>query len=148
MKVALGSDHAGLKLKTYLKEELQKQGHELIDCGTDSPNSVDYSDYAVKVCALVRAKEAEYGILVCGTGIGISIAANKQKGIRAALCVNEFMARMARQHNDANVLALGGMVIGKPLGLAIAETFLEEPFSGRERHIRRIAKMMALEEEC
>jgi ribose 5-phosphate isomerase B len=147
MKVALGSDHAGLDLKTSLKEELQKQGYELIDCGACTPDMVDYPDYAEKVCALVRSKEAEFGILVCGTGIGISIAANKQKGIRAALCVNEFMARMARQHNDANVLALGGMVIGKPLGLAIAETFLKEPFSGGERHIRRIRKIMAFEEK-
>jgi len=148
MKVALGSDHAGLELKIYLKEELQKKGHELIDCGAFTLDKVDYPDYAGKVCALVRAQEAEYGILVCGTGIGISIAANKQKGIRAALCVNEFMARLARQHNDANVLALGGMVLGKPLGLAIAETFLKEPFSGGERHIRRIRKTMAFEEEC
>ena len=148
MKVALGSDHAGLELKTYLGEELQKQGHEIIDCGTRTPDSVDYPDYAAKVCALVRMKEAEYGILVCGTGIGISIAANKLKGIRAALCVNEFMARMARQHNDANVLALGGMVVGKPLGLSIAEAFLKEPFSGGKRHIRRIQKTMSLEEEC
>ncbi|MFA6471910.1 MAG: ribose 5-phosphate isomerase B [Candidatus Latescibacterota bacterium] len=147
MKVAIGSDHAGLELKTYLVEELPKKGYEIIDCGTRSYDSVDYSDYAVKVCALVRAKEAEYGILICGTGIGISIAANKMKGIRAGLCVNEFMARLTREHNDANVLALGGMVVGKPFGLSIAEAFLKEPFSNGERHIRRIQKTMELEKE-
>jgi ribose 5-phosphate isomerase B len=146
MKIALGADHAGLELKTYLKDELIKKDLRVIDCGTSTPDSVDYPDFAVKVCSLVLSKEAEFGILVCGTGIGISIAANKMKGIRAALCINEFMARMARQHNDANILALGGMVIGKPFGLSIAEAFLGEPFSGGERHMRRNRKTMALEE--
>jgi ribose 5-phosphate isomerase B len=148
MKIAMGSDHAGFELKSYLREELGKRGHEILDCGTHSSESADYPDYAEKVCALVRSGDVAFGILVCGTGVGISIAANKQKGIRAALCTNEFTAYMARQHNDANVLALGGMVTGKLLALSITETFLREEFSLGERHIRRIAKMMAFEDRC
>jgi ribose 5-phosphate isomerase B len=146
MKIAMGSDHAGFELKAYLFDELLRLGHEIIDCGTYTSESVDFPDYAEKVCALVQSDDVALGILVCGTGVGISIAANKQKGIRAALCTNEFTAYMARQHNDANVLALGGMVTGKLLALKIAETFISEPFSRGERHIRRIAKMMAFEE--
>lgn len=148
MKIAIGSDHAGFELKSFLREELGKRRHEIVDCGTFSAESVDYPDYAEKVCALVRSGEVELGILICATGVGISIAANKQKGIRAALCTNEFTAYMARQHNNANILALGGMVIGKLLALSIAETFLREKFSLGERHIRRIEKMMAFEERC
>jgi ribose 5-phosphate isomerase B len=148
MKIAMGSDHAGFELKAYLHGELGKKGFEIVDCGTFSTESVDYPDYAEKVCALVRSGEAELGILVCATGVGISIAANKRKGIRAALCANEFTAAMSRGHNDANVLALGGMVTGKLHALSIAETFLREPFSLGERHIRRIEKMMALEDKC
>lgn len=148
MKIALGSDHAGFELKAYLLNELLKRGHEITDCGTYTSESVDFPDYAEKVCALVRSGDVVFGILVCGTGVGISMAANKQKGIRAALCTNEFTAYMARQHNDANVLALGGMVTGKLLALMITETFLREPFSRGERHIRRIAKMMAFEDRC
>lgn len=147
MKIAMGSDHAGLELKIYLMEELKKRGFEITDCGTFTGDSTDYPDYAEKVCALVGAGETRLGILVCATGVGISIAANKMKGIRAALCTTEFTARMARQHNDANVLALGGMVTGKLLALSIAETFLREEFSRGERHIRRIEKMMTLGEK-
>ncbi len=110
-----------------------------------SPDSVDYPDYAAKVCDSVKSGESRFGILVCATGVGISMAANKRHGIRCALCTNEFTALMARRHNDANVLALGGMVIGKLLALAIAETFLREDFSDGERHVRRIKKMMDLE---
>ena len=148
MKIAMGSDHAGFELKSFLRGELEKRGCEIIDCGTHTSESVDYPDYAEKVCALVRSGDAALGILVCATGVGISIAANKQKGIRAAPCSNEFTAYMARQHNDANVLALGGMVTGKLHALSIAETFIREPFSLGERHIRRIAKMTAFEDRC
>ena len=148
MKIAMGSDHAGFELKSFLREELGKRRHKIVDCGTFSAESVDYPDYAEKVCALVRSDEVELGILICATGVGISIAANKQKGIRAALCTNEFTAYMARQHNNANILALGGMVIGKLLALSIAETFLREKFSLGERHIRRIEKIMAFEDRC
>ena len=145
MKVAIGSDHAGFDMKTYLVEELTTQGFDINDCGTDGTESVDYPDFAGKVCELVVSKKVELGIVICSTGIGISIAANKINGIRAALCHTEFSARMARQHNNANVLALGGTVVGKNLALAIAEVFLAEPFSQGERHIRRIKKIMSFE---
>ena len=147
MKVAIGSDHAGYELKKYLVSELQTRGYDLTDCGTDSPDSVDYPDYAGMVCDLVTSNKAHFGIVICSTGIGISIAANKINGIRAALCHTEFSARMARQHNNANVLALGGTVTGKNLALSIAEVFLAEPFSQGERHIRRINKIMSFEKE-
>ena len=145
MKLVLGSDHAGVGMKNFLVHELREQGHDIIDCGTNSTDSVDYPDYAGKVCELVVSKEVEFGILVCSTGIGISIAANKVNGIRAALCHTEFSARMARQHNNANVLALGGTVIGNNLAFSIAETFLGESFSQGDRHIRRINKIMDFE---
>ena len=145
MIIAMGSDHAGFEMKEYLRAELASRGLEIVDCGTYSPESVDYPDYAAKVCDMVNSGGARFGILVCATGVGIAISANKRHGIRCALCTNEFTALMARQHNDANVLAIGGMVIGKLLALAIAGKFLGEDFSGGERHVRRIAKMMAFE---
>ena len=145
MKIAIGSDHAGFEMKSHLVKELQNSGYDITDCGTNSTDSVDYPDYAGKVCELVTSKEVRFGIIVCSTGIGISIAANKIDGIRAALCHTEFSARMARQHNDANVLALGGTVIGKSLALSITETFLAGTFSQGERHIRRINKIMSFE---
>ncbi|MBA7482660.1 putative sugar phosphate isomerase YwlF [subsurface metagenome] len=146
MKVAIGSDHAGFELKEYIFEELQKCGFEMIDCGTKTTDSVDYPDLARKVCDLVLSGEVKFGIAICGTGIGISMAANKIHGIRAALCHTEFSARMARQHNNANVLALGGRIFGKDLALDIVKTFLAEDFSDIERHKKRIKKMMELED--
>jgi ribose 5-phosphate isomerase B len=145
MVIAIGSDHGGFELKQCLVTVLRKQGHTVIDCGTDTTAAVDYPDYVPDVCRNVLSKEAERGIVICGTGIGVSISANKIHGIRAALCSTEYMARMARLHNDANVLALGGRVIGDQQAIAIADTFLGESFSGEERHKRRIAKMMDLE---
>lgn len=146
MKVAIGSDHAGLELKQNLFKELNNIGYEMIDCGTESDVSVDYPDFARNVCNLVISREVEFGIVICGTGIGVSIAANKIRGIRAALCHTEFSARMARQHNDANILALGGRVFGKGLALDIAKVFLAEKFSGEDRHKKRINKMMKFED--
>jgi ribose 5-phosphate isomerase B len=148
MKIAIGSDHAGFELKSYLLDELGRSGHDLTDCGPLSADPVDYPDYAAKVCELVRSGGVTFGILICGTGVGISIAANKMKGIRAALCTSEFHARMSRNHNDANVLALGGLVTGKLHALSIAETFLAGEFSRGDRHIRRIGKMMGFENLC
>ena len=145
MKVAIGSDHAGFELKQYLFIELNNLGYEMINCGTESVVSVDYPDFTRKVCDLVISREAKYGIVICGTGIGVSMAANKVRGIRAALCHTEFSARMARQHNDANVLALGGRVFGKGLALDIAKVFLAEEFSVEDRHKKRINKMMEFE---
>lgn len=143
--VAIGSDHAGYRLKTFLAGELAAMGYDIQDCGTDSEESVDYPDFAAAVCSRVRAGSARFGILICSTGIGISIAANKFAGIRAALCHTEFTASMARQHNDANVLALGGAVLGNGQALWVAKTFLAEAFSQGERHRRRIEKIAGFE---
>ncbi len=147
MKIALGSDHAGYDMKKYLVERLEKSIHEIMDCGVHSLDSADYPDYAKIVCDHVISRKADCGILVCGTGIGISIAANKIKGIRAALCHTEFSARMARMHNNANVLALGGRVIGMDLAIAVTNAFLAEKFTKEGRHIRRIDKMMSFEKD-
>ena len=145
MKVALGSDHAGFELKEFLLKGLTNCGFEIIDCGAENLTSVDYPDYARKVCGLILNGDAELGILICGTGIGISIAANKIKGIRAALCHTEFSARMSRLHNNANVLVLGGRIVGTDLALEIAKTFLTSDFSNESRHQKRIDKITDIE---
>ena len=140
MKLVIGNDHAGVKFKEKLVKALEERGHEVINVGTDSLESVDYPDIAVLVGEKVLDGEAKFGILICGTGIGISIAANKIKGIRAALVHNEFTAKLARLHNDANVIALGARVIGDELGLACVETFINTEFEGG-RHARRVGKI-------
>ncbi len=139
--IALGCDHGGYELKQEIIAWLDKQGLAYKDYGCYSTESVDYPEYAHVVAHAVADGTCERGILICGTGIGISIAANKVKGIRAALCTDCFMAEATRQHNDANILALGGRVIGPGLALKIVATFLNTPFSGDERHMRRIAKI-------
>ncbi|MDN5304017.1 MAG: ribose 5-phosphate isomerase [Fusobacteriaceae bacterium] len=116
-KIALGADHGGYELKNIVKEYLKNNGYEVIDFGTNSSDSVDYPEFAHKVGNSVVNKEADFGIVICGTGIGISIAANKIKGVRAALCHNVWTAKLTRQHNDANVLAMGGRVIGPGIAL-------------------------------
>ena len=121
MKIAIGADHGGFELKQTLAAKLRHLGHEVIDLGTDSAASVDYPDFADQVCALVLDGKAQCGILVCGTGIGMSMAANRYRGIRAALCNNEYSARMSREHNNANVLCLGDRVLGKGLAESIVE---------------------------
>ena len=136
--IALGCDHGGYELKQEIIKHLQERKIEFKDYGCDSLESVDYPVYAKKVANVVAAGECEKGILICGTGIGISIAANKVKGIRAALCTDCFMAEATRLHNDANILALGGRVVGPGLALKIVDTFLDTEFSNDERHIRRI----------
>ncbi|QUB96057.1 ribose 5-phosphate isomerase B [Leptotrichia sp. oral taxon 218] len=140
MKLVIGNDHAGVEFKEKLVKALEERGHEVINVGTDSLESVDYPDIAVLVGEKVLDGEAKFGILICGTGIGISIAANKIKGIRAALVHNEFTAKLARLHNDANVIALGARVIGDELGLACVETFINTEFEGG-RHARRVSKI-------
>ncbi len=136
--IALGSDQGGFELKQEIIKHLEKRNLEFKDFGSYDTASVDYPEYAKKVCKAINDGECEKGILVCGTGIGISITANKIKGIRAALCTDCFMAEATRLHNDANVLALGGRVVGPGLALKIVDTFLDTPFSNEERHIRRI----------
>ena len=144
MKIALGSDHAGRDLKVHLADHLGRGGHEIRDLGADSDASVDYPDFARSVAEAVASGEAEKGILVCGTGIGMAISANKVPGIRAAVATDEFMARMAREHNDANVLCLGARVVGVGLAESIVERFLSSQFEGG-RHERRLAKIRQLE---
>lgn len=137
MKISVGSDHGGFELKQQVVEFLRQLGHEVIDAGSDSPQSVDYPDYAAKVCELVRGGQSERGILICGTGIGMAIAANRYRDIRAALCHEGFTARMSREHNNANVLCLGARVIGSALALDIVGQWLEAEFAGG-RHQRRL----------
>ena len=136
--LALGSDQGGYELKQEIIKHLKERGIEFKDFGSYDEKSVDYPEYAKKVCKAILAGECDRGILICGTGIGISITANKFKGIRAALCTDCFMAEATRLHNDANILALGGRVVGAGLALKIVDTFLDTPFSNEERHIRRI----------
>jgi len=144
MKIAIGADHGGYRLKACIIEHLREQGHQVQDFGTDGPGSVDYPDFARPVAKAVSAGEFERGILVCGTGIGVSIAANKVRGTRAALCGEAYSARMSRAHNDANVLCLGERVIGEGLALDIVDTWLETDFEGG-RHARRVAKIHEIE---
>ena len=138
MKIGIGNDHSALELKAEIVEFLKEKGHEVVDYGTYTTDSCDYPVYGEKVARAVVAGEVEKGILICGTGIGISITANKMEGIRAALCTDCFCAEATRLHNDANVLAMGGRVVGPGLAIKIVETFLNTPFSGEERHERRI----------
>lgn len=148
MKIALGSDHAGYQLKKLVMDHLHKNGIEYVDYG--APNGVDaasYVPFAKAVSQAILAGEADFGILICGTGLGISITANKFKGIRAAIATNEYMARMARQHNNANILAMGGRVVGSALAFAIVDAFLGEPFEAGGRHQVRVNEIIATEEE-
>lgn len=137
MKIILGSDHGGYSLKESIKKYLTEKGIEVIDKGCHSSESVDYPVYAKLVADSINAKEGDFGILVCGTGLGISIAANKIKGIRAALCYNTTVARLSREHNNANILALGGRMTGDVLAFEIVDTFLNTEFLGG-RHQKRV----------
>lgn len=139
--IAIGSDHGGFELKQAIIAHLDKRGLEYKDFGTYDKASCDYPEYGKAVAHAVASGEYERGIIICGTGIGISISANKVPGIRAALCTDCFMAEATRLHNDANILALGGRVVGEGLALKIVDTFLDTPFSNDERHIRRISKI-------
>lgn len=146
MKIVLGSDHAGYQLKRLIMDHLHKQGIACEDFGT--PNGVDaasYVPYGTAVAQAIQSGQADYGIVICGTGLGISMTVNKFKGIRAALCTNEYMARMGRQHNNANVLALGARVIGSALAFAIVDAFLAEPFEAGGRHQARVDEIIATE---
>ena len=144
LSVALGADHAGWELKEALKAWLMDAGCQVLDFGTHGPDSVDYPDYALQVAEAVTVGKVERGVLVCGTGIGMTIAANKVPGIRAALCGDVFTARMSREHNDANVLALAGRLTGRETGLEILRAWLDTPFAGG-RHARRVDKIGEME---
>ena len=147
MKIAIACDHAALKLKNDVIEKLGKEGYEVEDFGIYEQKSVDYPDYALPVAEAVASGKADKGILICGTGIGMSIAANKVKGIRCALCSDTFSAHATREHNDANILAFGERVVGEGLAMDIVDTFLKTPFSGDDRHVKRIAKISAIEDK-
>ncbi len=138
-KVALASDHAGFELKEIIKEHLSGRDMVPVDLGTDSTHSVDYPDYAIKVCEAVLTGTVDKGILICGTGLGMSMMANRYKGIRGALCHDHFTALAARSHNDSNVLILGSRILGIDLAKEIVDTWLDTPFEG-DRHERRIRK--------
>lgn len=144
MKIAIGSDHGGVELKEVIKSFLTENGYDFKDFGTNSNASCDYPDYALPVAEAVVAKEFELGILICGTGIGIGIAANKVPGIRAALCSDTFSAHATREHNNANILTLGQRVVGQGLALDIVKTFLTTEFEGN-RHQNRIDKISEIE---
>ena len=139
--IALGSDHGGYELKQEIIAYLKEKNLDFKDYGTNGKDSCDYPVYAKKVANAIVAGECDKGILICGTGIGISITANKIKGIRAALCHDTFSAQATREHNDANILAMGARVVGPGLALKIVDTFLNTDFSNDERHIRRIEQM-------
>lgn len=140
MHIALGSDHAGSILRGLVKEHLKKAGHSVEDLGTLSQTSVDYPEYAQKVARAVADDSAQLGVLVCGTGIGMCMVANRVPGVRAAVCTNEFMAQAARSHNDANVLCLGERVVGAGVALSIVDAFIGTPFEGG-RHARRVEQI-------
>lgn len=144
MKIGIGSDHGGFDLKEVIKKHLIENNYDVIDYGTKSTESVDYPEFGKKVADAVASKEVELGIVICGTGLGISMAANKVKGIRAAVVSEEFSAKMARKHNDANILAMGGRVVGNDLAISIVDTFLKSEFEGG-RHQRRVDKIMEIE---
>jgi ribose 5-phosphate isomerase B len=138
--VALGADHAGVALKAALRTALEAAGHGALDLGTDGTDSVDYPDFADAVARAVQDRRARFGVLVCGTGIGISIAANRHRGIRCALAHDATTARLAREHNDANVLALGARIVGTEVALDALHAFLNTRFAGA-RHERRVRKL-------
>ena len=144
MKIAVGNDHVAVEMKNYIKEHLQNMGHEIIDCGTNNTDRTDYPIYGKRVAELVASKECDYGVLICGTGVGISLAANKVDGIRAVVCSEPYSARLSRQHNNANIIAFGARVVG----LATAEMIVDEFFSAEYeggRHQKRIDMISAIE---
>jgi len=146
VQIAIGSDHAGFELKKTIIEHLTQAGHQLTDLGPEVKESVDYPDYAEKVAKSVAADVSDFGILVCGSGMGMSIAANKVAGVRAALCGNAYVSEMARAHNNANVLCLGERITGVGLALTIVDVFVSTKFEGG-RHSRRVDKIAEIENQ-
>lgn len=145
MKIALAADHGGYKLKDAIAAHLKERGIETVDFGTNTADSCDYPDYADPLCRAVASGECELGILVCSTGLGMSMAANKHRGIRAACCSEPISAELTRSHNDANVLCLGAFIVGEQTAFRMADIFIDTPFSNGERHIRRVGKVNALD---
>jgi ribose 5-phosphate isomerase B len=146
MRIAVACDHAGFPLKRYIHETVVSMGCEILDLGTDSTESVDYPDYAEKLGQAILSKQADRGILLCGSGVGACIAANKIKGIYAAICHDTYSARQGVEHDNMNVLCLGARIIGSEMIRELVKAFLGAHFSGEERHVRRIAKTKVIEE--
>jgi len=147
MNIGISCDHGAFEYKEILKDMLQKEGHMVTDFGTYDKNSCDYPDFAAACAKSVAQKKNDFGIVICGTGIGVSISANKVHGIRCALCSEPLSAKLTREHNNANMLAMGQRIIGEEMMKEIVHVFLNTPFSKDERHQRRIDKLMALENE-
>jgi ribose 5-phosphate isomerase B len=146
MKIAIGNDHAAMEgppplFKPEIVRHLEHEGHAIIDCGTNAPESIDYPDIAKVVCEKILSGEAEAGVLMCGTGIGVAIAANRNPGIRAAVCVTPEMARLSKEHNNANIVCFGKRILSLEAALKILDVWLATSFSNEERHVRRVAKM-------
>lgn len=146
MRLAVAADHAGLPLKEVVVDYLSRQGHQVLDLGTDSAEPVDYPDYARAVGEALQRGQADRGIVICGSGVGASIAANKMRGIRAAVCHDTYSARQGVEHDDMNVLCLGSRVVGPDLAIELVQAFVQARFSGEERYRRRLEKVLALEE--
>ncbi len=145
MKIALGADHAGVELKRKIHQLLEEKGHLVINCGTDSKEAVDYPDYALKVAKAIVEGEAERGLMICGSGVGACIAANKVPGVRAGVCHDTFSARQGVEDDDANMLCLGARVVGDHLAVEIVSAWLEARFSRADRHVRRLKKVLDIE---
>lgn len=145
MKIAIAADHAGFELKECVKAHLQKLKHEVVDLGTHSTQSVDYPDFAEAVCLAVRDGKAERGVLMCGSGVGASVAANKIPGIRAGLCHDHYSAHQGVEHDDMNVLVMGGRVIGESVALELVRAFLDAKYTAEARHQKRLDKVNAIE---
>ncbi len=145
MRIAIGTDHAGYRMKEMLIEQLREAGHEVLDCGTDSEASVDYPDYAEPVAEAVRNGDVDRGVLVCGSAVGMCLAANKVPGVRAGVAHDTYSAHQGVEHDDMNVLCIGARVIGDEVAREIVARFIEARFSGKERHQRRVDKLLAIE---
>jgi ribose 5-phosphate isomerase B len=145
VKVAVACDHAGFPLKQTIMDAVSKAGHEVIDLGTDSTAPVDYPDFAEKAGRAIQRKEADRAIVICGSGVGAAVVANKMVGVRAGLCHDTYSAHQCVEHDDVNVLALGARIIGPEIAIEVVRAFLAAKFSGEERHLRRLNKILALE---
>ena len=145
MKVAVACDHAGFPLKDTVMDAIRKAGHEVIDLGTNSTAPVDYPDIAEKLGRAIQRGEADRGVVICGSGVGAAVAANKMVGVRAGLCHDTYSARQCVEHDDVNVLSLGGRVIGPEVAVEVVHAFLAAKFTGEERHMRRLNKILAIE---
>jgi ribose 5-phosphate isomerase B len=145
VKVAVACDHAGFPLKETVMEAVRKAGHQVVDLGTNSTASVDYPDIAEKTGRAIQRKEADRGIVICGSGVGAALAANKMIGVRAGVCHDTYSAHQCVEHDDVNILALGARIIGPEVAIEVVQSFLAAKFSGEERHLRRVNKILAIE---